>query len=164
MRATPQRQRGIETREAILEASRKLLAKVGRDRFSTTLLTQEIDFSVGTIYRYFPDRVAILDEIEPILPHGVSAVLALHKEEIRYTPRGYEDTSFDSEAEAIGYADDIGQMSPEEREGARASLIVFSICTECTRIETSQSDEELVGIEAGLWPCRTIRALTGAMA
>jgi AcrR family transcriptional regulator len=51
----------------IMDAAREALADpaIGRDRFTTADVARISGCSIGTVYRYFPDRVAILDRVWP---------------------------------------------------------------------------------------------------
>lgn len=64
-RQQPVQPRGHERREAILAAARDLYDEVGRDDFRTEDLAVRAGCSIGTIYRYFKNRVDILDQIAP---------------------------------------------------------------------------------------------------
>jgi hypothetical protein len=57
------RSRAMVTR--IEDAARIVLARTGRDRMTTGQVTNEAGIAIGSLYRYFPDRVAILDRIWP---------------------------------------------------------------------------------------------------
>lgn len=59
-RARPQQSRSLATLERILSLSAELLAEVGVDGFNTNLLAQRGQMSVRAIYRYFPNKWAIL--------------------------------------------------------------------------------------------------------
>lgn len=39
--------------------------KIGRDRMTTADVAKSAKCSIGTVYRYFTDRVALLDDIAP---------------------------------------------------------------------------------------------------
>ncbi|MBP7702258.1 MAG: TetR family transcriptional regulator [Phenylobacterium sp.] len=59
-RARPQQTRSQATLERILALSAQLLEEVGLKGFNTNLLAQRGDMSVRAIYRYFPNKWAIL--------------------------------------------------------------------------------------------------------
>ena len=56
----PQQPRALKTREALLAAVERLVAAEGHAAVTTTRLATETGVSVGTIYRYFSDRDALL--------------------------------------------------------------------------------------------------------
>ncbi len=63
LRSTPQQGRSRETVDHILATAADLLAELGIDAFNTNLLAERADVRVRTVYRYFPNKVAILREL-----------------------------------------------------------------------------------------------------
>jgi hypothetical protein len=64
-RVSPIQARAIQTLRQIEAAALHVLAECGRDRFTTSNVAEAAGCSIGTLYRYFPDRVALLDHIWP---------------------------------------------------------------------------------------------------
>lgn len=62
-RKLPQQQRAREMRRRLLDSTRTLIAKRGIDALSTQAIADAAHVSIGTVYRYFPDRAAILAEL-----------------------------------------------------------------------------------------------------
>lgn len=58
--AQPRQKRALETRAALLAAVENLVAAEGIGSVTTTRVAAETGVSVGTIYRYFADREALL--------------------------------------------------------------------------------------------------------
>lgn len=58
--AEPRQRRAIETREGLLAAVERIIAAEGADAVTTTRVAAESGVAVGTIYRYFEDREAML--------------------------------------------------------------------------------------------------------
>jgi hypothetical protein len=90
LRNTPVRKRSELRLESILTAGRAVLADVGRDRLDTAAIAAAAGCSRGTVYRFFIDRVAILDWIQPIHPHGIEQLLNLHRTWNVYSECGHE--------------------------------------------------------------------------
>ena len=65
MRTTPTQERAQKKVEAIRDAAIRLVEEVGRDRLNTGDVAKRAGVSIGTLYRYYPDRVALLDDILP---------------------------------------------------------------------------------------------------
>jgi len=65
LRTAPIQDRAARRIETILQAARNHYAEVGRDRFNTGDVAKKAGCAVGTVYRYFEDKVAILDAIDP---------------------------------------------------------------------------------------------------
>jgi AcrR family transcriptional regulator len=62
-RRRPTQRRAKETRERILDTAAQLFGKCGIAETSTNRIAAEAGLSIGTVYRYFPDRTAIVDEL-----------------------------------------------------------------------------------------------------
>ena len=57
----PQQQRAIRTYEAILSATGELLQEVGLERISTNNIAERAGVTVPALYRYFPNKYAVLN-------------------------------------------------------------------------------------------------------
>ncbi|WP_213817042.1 TetR/AcrR family transcriptional regulator [Glaciihabitans sp. dw_435] len=66
-RREPVQSRAYATLGKIEDAIRAVLCDpdIGRDRFSTGQVAELAGVSIGTVYRYFPDRRAMLEHIWP---------------------------------------------------------------------------------------------------
>jgi AcrR family transcriptional regulator len=73
LRRDPVQERSTATLAKITAAATVVLARVGRDRLTTTAVAEEAGVSIGTVYRYFVDRVAVLDAIYPNRDPGFHA-------------------------------------------------------------------------------------------
>jgi AcrR family transcriptional regulator len=86
LRNTPIQNRSQSRLNTIEDAARAALAELGRDRLTTAAIAERANCSIGTVYRYFPDRVAILDHIWPDRDDGVAltdaASLAVDKDAV----------------------------------------------------------------------------------
>lgn len=56
----PRQKRALQTRAALLAAVERIVAAAGPDAVTTTRIAAETGVAVGTIYRYFADRDALL--------------------------------------------------------------------------------------------------------
>ena len=59
----PAQQRATETFERILEATAQTLADVGIERLSTNLVCERAGLTPPALYRYFPNKYALLSEL-----------------------------------------------------------------------------------------------------
>ncbi|HEY9133195.1 MAG TPA: helix-turn-helix domain-containing protein [Dyella sp.] len=59
----PTQQRSVETFELILEVTSRLLGEVGVERLSTNMVCEKAGISPPALYRYFPNKYAILKEL-----------------------------------------------------------------------------------------------------
>jgi AcrR family transcriptional regulator len=62
-RRAPQQDRSKEKVDWILEAAAQLLEKKGAAGFNTNAVAERAGVSIGTLYRYFPDKQTILTEL-----------------------------------------------------------------------------------------------------
>jgi AcrR family transcriptional regulator len=63
VKVLPAQRRAAETFERILEVGAQVLAEVGIDRFSTNLVCDRAGISPPALYRYFPNKYALLCEL-----------------------------------------------------------------------------------------------------
>ena len=59
----PTQTRALETCERILDAAAKLLGEVGIERLSTNLICERAGLSPPALYRYYPNKYAVLAEL-----------------------------------------------------------------------------------------------------
>jgi AcrR family transcriptional regulator len=70
--ASPKQERSRQTYERILVAAEGLFAEKGWDSLSTNAIAEAAEVSIGSLYRYFPDKAAVLRALvsraaEPLL-------------------------------------------------------------------------------------------------
>jgi AcrR family transcriptional regulator len=62
-RKIPAQKRAEKTVKLILDTSSDLLEEVGLDNFNTNLLAERAEIRIATVYRYFPNKLAILSAL-----------------------------------------------------------------------------------------------------
>lgn len=60
IRTEPVQQRSAERLSKLLDAAASAVDEVGFDRITTAMIAERAGASIGTVYRYYPDRVAVL--------------------------------------------------------------------------------------------------------
>jgi len=70
----PQQERAKRTYEAILKAAAELLVEVGVERISTNLVAERAGITVPALYRYFPNKYAVLNALGAVLMDKQNAV------------------------------------------------------------------------------------------
>ena len=70
----PRQARAIRTYEAILAAAAELLVEVGVERISTNLIAERAGVTVPALYRYFPNKYAVLNALGAALMDHQNAV------------------------------------------------------------------------------------------
>ena len=63
----PRQERAKRTYEAILSAAAELLVEVGVERISTNLIAERAGITVPALYRYFPNKYAVLHALGCVL-------------------------------------------------------------------------------------------------
>lgn len=63
VRTEPMQQRSAERLDALLDSAAHVVDEVGFDRITTAMVAEHAGASIGTVYRYFPDRVAVLEAL-----------------------------------------------------------------------------------------------------
>jgi AcrR family transcriptional regulator len=61
VRTEPIQQRSAARLSALLDAAAAVVDEVGFDRITTAMVAERAGASIGTVYRYYPDRVAVLE-------------------------------------------------------------------------------------------------------
>ena len=59
VRRLPRQRRARETRDAVLDAVSRVLARGGAGRLTTNRIAQAAGVSIGSLYQYFPDKQAV---------------------------------------------------------------------------------------------------------
>ncbi|MGW6118072.1 TetR/AcrR family transcriptional regulator [Nocardia sp. NPDC055165] len=62
-RIRPKQERAKATREHILDTAAELFGQRGIDNTSTNVIAAQAHVSIGTLYRYFPERSFLVDEL-----------------------------------------------------------------------------------------------------
>lgn len=63
MRKEPQQERARATVEAILEAAARILDRQGWSGFTTNAVAEVAGVSIGSLYQYFPNKLALVEAI-----------------------------------------------------------------------------------------------------
>lgn len=60
VRTEPVQQRSADRLNTLLDAAAAIVDEIGFDRLTTAMIAERAGASIGTVYRYFPDRLAVL--------------------------------------------------------------------------------------------------------
>ncbi|KRE30750.1 TetR/AcrR family transcriptional regulator [Agromyces sp. Soil535] len=60
VRTEPTQRRSTQRLDALLDAAAEIVDETGFQRLTTQMVAERAGASIGTVYRYFPDRVAVL--------------------------------------------------------------------------------------------------------
>jgi len=82
-KARPRQQRARSTYDGILDAAGELLAEVGVERLSTNLVCKRAGVTPPALYRYFPNKYALLKELGARLMAAQDAAVFAWQDEVR---------------------------------------------------------------------------------
>lgn len=63
MRTEPIQRRSADRLNTLLDAAAEIVDETGFDRLTTAMIADRSGASIGTVYRYFPDRIAVLQAL-----------------------------------------------------------------------------------------------------
>lgn len=70
-RSIPVQRRAKGTRDKLTRAALNVIQREGRDGFTTAQIATEAGVSIGTLYRYYSDRVDVLNDLYPDRVEGL---------------------------------------------------------------------------------------------
>lgn len=79
LRNEPVQARSTARLTALLDAAAAIVDEIGFERLTTAMVAERAGASIGTVYRYFPDRIALL---QALAARNLERVLARTSEEI----------------------------------------------------------------------------------
>ncbi|MDB5497798.1 MAG: TetR family transcriptional regulator [Phenylobacterium sp.] len=88
LRRPPRQDRGVQTYERLLDVAGELLADVGIERISTNLICARAGMTPPALYRYFPNKYAVLEALGRRLMDRQNTVLFTWLD--RHAPQGVE--------------------------------------------------------------------------
>ena len=86
-RKQPRQARSNDLVAAILEAATRVLAEVGRAHFTTAHVAERAGVSIGSLYQYFPNKAAILFQLQSDEWRDTTARLAAILQDRETAPR-----------------------------------------------------------------------------
>jgi AcrR family transcriptional regulator len=63
VRTEPVQERSSARIDALLDAAAGVVDEIGFDRLTTAMVAERAEASIGTVYRYFPDRIVLLQAL-----------------------------------------------------------------------------------------------------
>ena len=80
LRNEPVQARSAARLSALLDAAAQIVDEIGYERLTTAMVAERAGASIGTVYRYFPDRIAVLQalsarNLERVLDKTIAEVL-----------------------------------------------------------------------------------------
>jgi len=127
-RADPKQSRSQKTIDLILKTTSELLDEVGFERLSTNLVCQRAGLTPPAIYRYFPNKYALLSELGQRLMDEQNAALAPYIERVLQ-----DDEPAEAVFESISEQLEIAECMPGGRWILRALHATPALCDIRTR-------------------------------
>jgi AcrR family transcriptional regulator len=83
VRTEPIQERSAARIDALLDAAAEVVDEIGFDRLTTAMVAERAGASIGTVYRYFPDRIVLLQALRDraVQRYRVAVVAAIHDAE-----------------------------------------------------------------------------------
>ena len=63
LRNEPVQARSTARLTSLLDAAAQVVDEIGFERLTTAMVAERAGASIGTVYRYFPDRIAVLQSL-----------------------------------------------------------------------------------------------------
>ncbi|TDW31511.1 TetR/AcrR family transcriptional regulator [Cryobacterium psychrophilum] len=155
-RAEPIQQRSAARLSGLLDAAASVVDEVGFDRITTAMIAERAGASIGTVYRYYPDRVAVLNALheravlrlrERVLKEysankpetwwdavdgAITAFVGLYRSEpgfriLNFTDREGPGIGEESELESVSFARELATVFAEEFAVPREPEFTFRL-------------------------------------
>jgi AcrR family transcriptional regulator len=80
VRTEPIQERSAARIDTLLDATASVVDEIGFERLTTAMVAERAGSSIGTVYRYFPDRIALLQALRDraLLRYGAAVGEAIH--------------------------------------------------------------------------------------
>jgi AcrR family transcriptional regulator len=80
VRTEPIQERSAARIDALLDAAAEVVDEIGFDRLTTAMVAERAGASIGTVYRYFPDRIVLLQALRDraVQRYRAAVVEAIH--------------------------------------------------------------------------------------
>lgn len=114
----PQQERAKRTYDAILKAAAELLVEVGVERISTNLVAERAGITVPALYRYFPNKYAVLNALGAVLMDKQNAVFQRWFDQ--YLDAGNPQLLLDNIYEVLRQTYEVTQQQPGGLEVVQA--------------------------------------------
>jgi AcrR family transcriptional regulator len=85
LRNEPVQARSTARLAALLDAAAAVVDEIGYERLTTAMVAERAGASIGTVYRYFPDRIALLQALGARNLDRVLGSLAIELQDARHT-------------------------------------------------------------------------------
>lgn len=132
LRQTPQQARSAERVQVILGAAERAIAELGYEGATTNHIAAAAGISVGSLYRWFPDKESIATELvrtrlAQVAQHAADAFAEAHDEPtpalVRAVVRAVARPWLSSPALSVLVAASLGPSAPDSPAGALRQML-----------------------------------------
>lgn len=166
LRNTPKQRRSEMTLAALTAASRTAADLIGYDRFTTADVASIAGCSIGTVYRYFPDRIALLDAIDSGRQVAADVRAERARQDAKWGEQNHPDGSgrntrplagsYDDYAvDGENYADEIAmwarsecQLAAEDGQATWSRILIEEVFEALAESDPAMLRTELVQVAA----------------
>ncbi len=111
LRNEPVQARSTARLTALLDAAAAAVEELGYERLTTAMVAERAGASIGTVYRYFPDRIAVLQALAARnLERVLGSILIAISDESKSTWRESVSASFDAYVAAFRTEPGFGSL------------------------------------------------------
>lgn len=159
IRNEPMQARSTARLAALLDAAAAVVAEIGYERLTTAMVAEGAGASIGTVYRYFPDRIAVLQSLaarneERIIERLIAVIADPQHETWGAALEGAFDVYVEFFREETGFASlrlgDVLDLRPAE--GTPRNTVMANAAVEALAARFDFADEPRVrlGFEVAL--------------
>lgn len=129
LRKKPKQERSKATVEVIVEATTRIIEESGLAGLTTNHVARRAGVSVGSLYQYFPDKAALVEEVRARFAarfqSGMLGLLGrLPGLTLREALRAWVETVVDLHRESPGVHAAVGTGSPDDAREALVAVLV----------------------------------------
>lgn len=165
IRNEPMQARSTARLAALLDSAAAVVAEIGYERLTTAMVADGAGASIGTVYRYFPDRIAVLQSLaarneERITERVLEAIADPAHENWGQALRAAFEVIVDAFRTEPGFASlrfgDVIDLRPAE--GAPRNTVLAATVFEAlaSRFEIEDTPEVRFGFEFALEACDSL--------
>jgi len=159
VRNEPVQARSAARLEALLDAAAAIVDEVGYERLTTAMVAERAGASIGTVYRYFPDRIALLRGLSTrSFQRYVASVSGRLDDVVSGSWTDAVDTAVDAYAQmfrtepgfrAIRFGDAL-DLGPDDAPPANNGLLAHEIAKALVGRFATTSEELLFALEVAV--------------
>lgn len=162
IRNEPVQARSAARLAALLDAAAQVIDEIGYERLTTAMVADRAGASIGTVYRYFPDRIAVLQSLaarnaERVIERVIAEVNEARHDNWEAALNAAFQVYVDAFRSEPGFASlrlgDVLDLRPATTEPMNSLFARRLYQTAAERFGLPESEEALVAFEAVIEVC-----------